>query len=463
MGNNADYGLTLQKLICDTYGLQVNETAESQYNANYNKEYEEELKDVIPDIFEKVDSKPAKLLTYSKELTKGPQTTSPHNFLLENGKTLSVRTTKTSDKVAPRTVGQAGFPILNEFFAEIYGEEIVNQSDVRKLVYEHIHEILPVFIDNLFQSDYTVFIFKNSLDNIQVIKAADVADVSFSRNEFEFTRGLDTWVESTTLKYHGKSIAEIQTHKERSFKFRFIISSIPEWLNAVKETNETLGISAESAICDYFNLKKPESFKTRVLKAYVDRLMPAIKDAFKTVPPAIQHSGSLSGDRGDQSKCSYDFVLEAGQTLSLKTNKGKMVCPPEVGQPGSQTCLLYFSDFFEKDTEEVTREAFKEMVLGNIEKLMPIYVAHLFDSDWLLWIYEEKEEFRHQEINKDQIKDFTWEREKFTFTRPTIDEWNESNTVKYNGMSIGEFQVHTNRNCFKFRFNMKNLLDIILK
>ena len=186
MGNNADYGLTLQKLICDTYGLQVNETAESQYNANYNKEYEEELKDVIPDIFEKVDSKPAKLLTYSKELTKGPQTTSPHNFLLENGKTLSVRTTKTSDKVAPRTVGQAGFPILNEFFAEIYGEEIVNQSDVRKLVYEHIHEILPVFIDNLFQSDYTVFIFKNSLDNIQVIKAADVADVSFSRNEYLF-------------------------------------------------------------------------------------------------------------------------------------------------------------------------------------------------------------------------------------------------------------------------------------
>ena len=42
-----------------------------------------------------------------------------------------------------------------------------------------------------------------------------------------------------------------------------------------------------------------------------------------------------------------------------------------------------------------------------------------------------------------------WEKEKFTFTRQTIEKWNESNTVKYDGISIGEFQVHNNRNCFK--------------
>ena len=103
------------------------------------------------------------------------------------------------------------------------------------------------------------------------------------------------------------------------------------------------------------------------------------------------------------------------------------------------------------------------MVLNNIEKIMPIYVEHLFDSDWLLWLYEEKETYKYRAINKNDIKDFVWEREKFTFTKSTIAEWNESNTVKYDGLSIGEFQVHTNRNCFKYRFNMKNLLDIILK
>ena len=94
---------------------------------------------------------------------------------------------------------------------------------------------------------------------------------------------------------------------------------------------------------------------------------------------------------------------------------------------------------------------------------MPIYVEHLFDSDWLLWIYEVKDAFDYSAISKDDIKDFEWEFDKLTFTKKTIDEWNESNTVKYNGMSVGEFQVHNNRNCYKFRFNMPNLLRLIKK
>lgn len=461
--NNADYGLSLQKKICDDYKIEVNEWAAAQFDANYNPEYEEEFKTVIPLIFETVKSTPDRLLTYTKEMAGKKQNTSPHNFLLKNGKTFSIRTTRTSDKVAPRTVGQAGFPVLNEFFSEVYGEEIKTQSDVRKLVFENIHEMLPIFIDNLFQSDITVFISRRDLENVQMIKAEEVANYSFSRDEFSFTRGLDSWTESTTLKYHSKSIAEIQTHKDRSFKFRFIVSAIPEWFKIVKQNNESLGMSAEGAICEYFNLEKPKSFDNRVISTYVQKLMPVVEEAFKELPEAISHTGAMSGERGEQSKCSYDFILKGNQTMSLKTNKGKMVCPPEVGQPGSKTCLLYFKEFFPVGTEEINREDFKNMVLNNIERIMPIYVEHLFDSDWLLWLYEEKDTYKYKAINKCDIKEFVWARDKFTFTKSTIEEWNESNTVKYDGLSIGEFQVHTNRNCFKFRFNMKSLLDIILK
>ena len=56
---------------------------------------------------------------------------------------------------------------------------------------------------------------------------------------------------------------------------------------------------------------------------------------------------------------------------------------------------------------------------------------------------------------------FEWKREKFSFTKETIDKWNESNTVKYDGKTIGEFQVHNNRVCFKFRFQMQNLIDLL--
>lgn len=461
--NNADYGLTLQQLICDHYGLEVNDHANEQFKASYNSTYERELTPLCTTIFAKIGSKPVQLLTYTKKLINSKQTTSPHNFLLANGKTLSVRTTKGSDKVAPRTLGQAGFAVLNDYFADLYGKEISSQSDVRWLIVNNIHEMLPSFIDNLFQSDYTVLIDRNNLSKIKVIKLSDVGQYSFSRDEFTFTRGLDTWTESTTLKYHGKSIAEIQTHSERTFKFRFIISAIPEWFESVKENNETLGMSAESAICEYFKLEQPESFMTRCSPAIKRQLSSVVKEAFTIVPKAIKHTGSESGSRGEQSKCSYDFILDGNLTLSLKTNKGKMVCPPEVGQPGAKTCMDYFRAFFPEGLSEVTNEDFKKMVLNHISEIMPIYVEHLFDSDWLLWIYLEKSEYAFKAISKSDIKEYIWDSARFSFTKPSLEKWNESNTVKYDGLTIGEFQVHTHRSCFKFRFNLSNLLTLLYK
>ncbi len=461
--NNADYGLSLQKLICDHYDLDVNERAFEQFNANYNSEYDRELTPLCTKIFKEVGSKPVQLLTYTKKLVNSKQTTSPHNFLLANGKTLSVRTTKGSDKVAPRTVGQAGFAVLNDFFADIFGEEITSQQDVRRMVVNHIHEILPIFIENLFLSDYTVLINRNNLSKMQVVKLSEVGLYSFSKDDFSFTRGLDTWTESTTLKYHGKSIAEIQTHSERTFKFRFIVSAIPEWFRKVTENNETLGMSAESAICEYFNLDQPDSFKTRCSPYIKRQLSSVVKEAFKFVPKAIRHTGSEIGERGEQSKCSYDFVLEGDLTMSLKTNKGKMVCPPEVGQPCAKTCMEYFKAFFPTDLSEVTNEEFKKMVYKHIADIMPIYVEHLFDSDWLLWIYLEKSDYTFKAISQSDIKEYKWDKEKFSFTKPTLELWNESNTVKYEGLTIGEFQVHTHRSCFKFRFHLANLLSLIQK
>lgn len=148
--NNADYGLTLQKRICQAYALKVNEWAQKQFDDAYNKDYEENIDKLIPILFQKIGSKPIGLLTYTQEFTKGKVTTSPHNFLLDNNKTLSIRTTKTSDKIAPKTVGQAGFPILNEYFREMYGKKIENQEDIKKCVIENIHIMLPIFIDKMF-------------------------------------------------------------------------------------------------------------------------------------------------------------------------------------------------------------------------------------------------------------------------------------------------------------------------
>ena len=141
--NNADFGLTLQSLICDYYDLEVNETASEQFSANFNESYIDELRPLCSSIFAKIGSKPVKLLTYTRptfpfvygrrnsvRLNNVSPTTSPHTFLLENGQTVSLRTLKTRDKVAPKTLGQAGYPILNDFFGDIYGKPITTQEDI---------------------------------------------------------------------------------------------------------------------------------------------------------------------------------------------------------------------------------------------------------------------------------------------------------------------------------------------
>ena len=194
-----------------------------------------------------------------------------------------------------------------------------------------------------------------------------------------------------------------------------------------------------------------------------------ISYAFESLPIPLKYCGSLPGERGGNSKSSYDFILTGDKTLSLKTNIGKKVCPPEVGQPNDKTCYNYFKEFVVED--HINKTNFKQMVYKHIDKLMPIYLSHMFDSDFLLRIYENNKNdvllmgyaYGFDIVKKDFGKSFLWQKEKFTFSQSSIESWNESNTVYYAGISLGEFQVHNNRNCFKFRFNFDNLLKIIRK
>jgi hypothetical protein len=57
-----------------------------------------------------------------------------------------------------------------------------------------------------------------------------------------------------------------------------------------------------------------------------------------------------------------------------------------------------------------------------------------------------------------KIKSPIWAKSQLTFTQD-LESWNESCTVKFDEISIGEFQVHKNRNGFKFRFNFGGLMQ----
>jgi len=67
-------------------------------------------------------------------------------------------------------------------------------------------------------------------------------------------------------------------------------------------------------------------------------------------------------------------------------------------------------------------------------------------------------------LQKKNDKKINWKNFEYQFTKKTINLCHESNTLKVkfndNFISIGEFQVHNNRNCIKFRFNFQKLLEI---
>lgn len=459
--NNAVVGMTLQKMICDKYHLNIHKNAIKQFESAYDKKLEKDLEPIIKNIFNDLDLKPLKCLTFSPSKS-AKETFCPHNFLLNNGSTLSIRTNKKSDKVAPRVVGQCGLEKFNEHFSSIAGYEIEDKQQIKKIIFEYIHLMLPIFIDYLLISDITIWVYdKENKLQYEIINSNKVLDLDLERTNFTFTKSLSDWNESTTLKYKGLSLAEIQIHKNRTFKFRFIMSSLISLLEEEKITTETLGITAEKTICDLYGLEYPKSFDDRFNEKMEKELVFPIKEAFDRLPKPIKHTGSEPGERGKESKCPYDFILDGNLKLSLKTNTGKMVCPPEVGQPGAETCYSYFKDFISED--HIDSEIYKKMILGKISEVFPIFINHLFDSDFLLWVRKRNDNFIYSIYKKNYGDSFKWDKDKFSFTKTTVVEWNESNTLKYDGISIGEFQVHKTRDCFKFRFNLENFAKIIEK
>ncbi len=456
--NNANFGFTLQNVICNLYGL-VPETAEArkQFSAATDPLYVKTAKKIAGGIFAQLCSFPIRCTTFSKSIDGDDI---PYNFVLADNSTLSIRTNKKGYKVAPRRVGQAGFEKLNRYFSSIYGKEIKDQEDIKSLIYEKIEEVLPIFFENLFDADYILWIyFEKKQIKSHLIKGDAGVNIDYVKNKFSFTKTLYEWNESTTLKYEGISIAEIQVHKNRTFKFRFLMNNVLKLLIQKDKNNETFGITAEKVICDKFHLDYPKSFLKRYSPDLQKEIDPIIRKAFMELPRAVKHTGSDKGERGGDSKCSYDFMLEHNQTLSLKTNTGKMVCPPEVGQPGADTCYLYFGKFVSENY--IDNVNFKQMVFTNIDSILPIYLNHLFDSDYLLWVFKKNGKYDFKVLNKNYASDFKWIKQNFSFTKTKIEEWNESNTLKYNGVSIGEFQVHKNRDCYKFRFNLENLIKVV--
>ena len=214
----------------------------------------------------------------------------------------------------------------------------------------------------------------------------------------------------------------------------------PETSNNIN--NEDLGKEFEKAVCIYYGIEFKGNFKYSIenAKRLADKLTP-LKELWA---PSAEHTAN--------NRSSHDFTYLCNglsRHLSLKTNKtsGGKICPQVIGQPTSKTFRKHFGL-----SEDVN---IKDYITNNFPSMLKKYWNNAYDVPMLY--YNEKDDKIYY-IKPSSYPEF--EKEYLSLGKVGKD-WNESTTLKYKGETIGEFQVHNHRDCIKFRWNHKNLMDFM--
>ena len=164
-----------------------------------------------------------------------------------------------------------------------------------------------------------------------------------------------------------------------------------------KFNNEVIGISAEIAVADIFNVAIDSIYRTRGNEEIVNLLKKNISKIFsdENIPFPFKHVA--------EGQNPIDFILENGETLSIKTNKRQLgkVAPQIIGQPTNETYFFNMKDKFPNLTEfDITNELkkrkvednyenrskiFKEISIKYIDIIINEYWKNLVECDYLLF------------------------------------------------------------------------------
>jgi adenine-specific DNA-methyltransferase len=231
-------------------------------------------------------------------------------------------------------------------------------------------------------------------------------------------------------------------------------------VNFICKNTEQLGILVERAMCDIVNIPFNTKRKYDALSSEITN------DINETVGPILKrmkldHVGNLNK--------TYDFIdnkdLLNPKTVSVKTiMSGNKICPQNIGQ----CSLNRLNTKLHLDIK--TKDEIKGYFLDNKRDMLEKYLVNCFCCDTTI-VYKFDKGCVYV-INKQQSDtnirfDNTL---RFSTSKKKLSEWNESNTIYVENikndknlekMSLGEFQIHNNRDCIKFRFNIETLVSMI--
>lgn len=211
-----------------------------------------------------------------------------------------------------------------------------------------------------------------------------------------------------------------------------------------KLLTEDLGKTFEKGICLLYDTEYDGKYN------YSDEEAIEIKNKLEKFKNIFPHNLKHIAKNGNK----YDFesIDDNNIKLSAKTTKkNAKVCPQVIGQPSKKK----FCDFF--GIEQTTNtEEIKNYIENNITKLLNDYINNTFDCP-IVYYNKHKDKILFIKIKKN----IDWINYNLTFSHILKNKkWNESSSIIISDITIGEFQIHNNRDCVKFRWSFENLLNL---
>jgi hypothetical protein len=235
INNNEIFGMSVEKCLCEIYKLK-NDIEEKRVDRKIINEINTILKKYLDE----------QKIIISEYIGGGGN---QDDYTLEDGRTLQVKTNyNNSDKVCPPKLGQCTKrTFLNNIGKKINKDiKLEDNNEIKKFIIENNKEILKLYIEAYYTSDVMLYIKKpkNNKYFITLYDKINFDSSALKDCEITFTKNLETWNESNTMKIKymdiNYSVGEYQIHSHRDgVKFRF---NRKNFHNLMEKMNENKNI-----------------------------------------------------------------------------------------------------------------------------------------------------------------------------------------------------------------------------
>lgn len=235
---------------------------------------------------------------------------------------------------------------------------------------------------------------------------------------------------------------------------KYTIKELRKIMSPPKIKTEDTGLIFEYALCIYYGIPYDGKFKYEIPKAE------EIADVLKSSKFQLKNLTGIDMVHTAAKQARYDFTSKDGKikfhAKSAKKIDNQKQAAEVIGQGSMKTLINHFNLPI-----TYNRIQFKSWIMENIDAYITEQYNFLFNEPICYFIEDVYECYWITPIKKLNV-----EKKNITFTR-NLENWGNSNTIKYNGISIAEIQFHSSSRInvatrFNFNSNSSNKTGIFV-